>query len=135
MSDRRYPRTARVNELVREVLADELERLSDPRLGFVTLTGVDVTADLRQATVWYSVLDLRVGGAPADPASVHEDTADALRSATAHLRAVLGRQVRLKYTPELTFREDPAVAHGERVEQIIRRLHAADRGRSGEESP
>ena len=53
---RRYPRTARVNEVVREALGDELERLSDPRLGLVTVTGVDVNADLRQATVYYSAL-------------------------------------------------------------------------------
>lgn len=117
MPDRRYPRIARVNELVREVLADELERLSDPRLGFVTLTGVDVSTDLRQATVWYSVL--RMGDS-------HDDTADALASAEKHLKAVLARQVRLKYTPHLVFREDPAVAQGERVEQIIRQLHYSD---------
>ena len=49
---RRYPRTARVNEVVLETLAEELERLSDPRLGFVTLTGVEVSPDLRQATVY-----------------------------------------------------------------------------------
>ena len=53
---RRYDRTARVNEVVREVLADELERLSDPGLGLVTVTGVEVTPDLRQATVYYSAL-------------------------------------------------------------------------------
>ena len=53
---RNYPRTARVNEVVRETIAQELERLSDPRLGFVTLTGVDVKRDLRLADVYYSVL-------------------------------------------------------------------------------
>ena len=68
---RRYPRTARVNEVVLETLAEELERLSDPRLGFVTLTGVDVSPDLRQATVYYSVLG---------PAEQHEVTSKALRS-------------------------------------------------------
>ena len=55
-STRRYPRTARVNEVMLEVLADELERMSDPRLELVTLTGVDVAADLRHATVYYSAL-------------------------------------------------------------------------------
>jgi ribosome-binding factor A len=50
-SPRKYPRTARVNEVVREVLAEELERLSDPRLGLVTVTSVDVSPDLRHATV------------------------------------------------------------------------------------
>ena len=87
---RRYPRTARVNEVVLETLAEELERLSDPRLGFVTLTGVEVSPDLRQATVYYSVL---------------------------------GHQVRLKYLPRLSFREDPAITTGQRVEDIIRELH------------
>jgi ribosome-binding factor A len=130
MPDRRYPRTARVNELVREVLADELERLSDPRLGFVTLTGVDVTGDLRQATVWYSVLDLPGYIKDADPGKVHEDTADALRAATRQLKVVLGRQVRLKYTPDLVFREDPAMTTAERLEQIIRQLHADEPGES-----
>jgi ribosome-binding factor A len=132
MPDRRYPRTARVNELVREVLAEELERLSDdPRLGFVTLTGVDVTGDLRQATVWYSVLDLPGYIKDADPSQVHEDTAEALRAVTGHLKVVLGRQVRLKYTPDLLFREDPAMTQADRLEQIIRELHAAEPGARG----
>ncbi len=111
---RRYPRTARVNEVVLETLADEVERLSDPGLGFVTLTGVDVSPDLRQAIVYYSVL-----GA----VEQHEETAVALRRARKHLRAVVGKQVRLKYLPDLIFREDPAIAQGQRVEEIIRDLH------------
>jgi ribosome-binding factor A len=129
MPDRRYPRKARVNELVREVLAEELERMSDdPNLGFVTLTGVDVTGDLRQATVWYSVLDLPGYIKDADPSKVHEDTAEALRAVTGQLKAALGRQVRLKYTPHLVFREDPAMTQADRVEQIIRELHIGDTG-------
>ncbi|MGH9040865.1 MAG: ribosome-binding factor A [Acidimicrobiia bacterium] len=128
MPDRRYPRVARVNELVREVLAEELERVSDsdPRLGFVTLTGVDVTGDLRQATVWYSVLDLPGYIEDADPGQVHEDTADALRDITGHLKSVLGRQVRLKYTPDLIFKEDPALTQVDRLERILRELHSGE---------
>jgi ribosome-binding factor A len=118
---RRYPRTARVNEVVLETLADEVERLSDPGLGFVTLTGVDVSPDLRQAIVYYSVL-----GA----AEQHDETAVALRRARKHLRAVVGKQVRLKYLPDLIFREDPAIAHGQRVEELIREMH--DQSRKGE---
>jgi ribosome-binding factor A len=114
---RRYPRTARINEVVLETLADEVERLSDPRLGFVTLTGVEVSPDLRHATVFYSVL----GGE-----EQHEQTGKALRHAGSHLRAVLGREVRLKYLPELRFREDPAIAQGQRVEEIIRELHGQE---------
>lgn len=121
--ERRYPRIARVNELVKEVLADELERLYDPRLGFVTVTGVEVSADLRLATVYYSVLG---------PGEAHEQSAEALRSATPHLRRTIGRQVRLKYLPDLVFTEDPAMAQGERVEQIIRQLHAQESTRERE---
>ena len=146
---RRYPRSARVNEVVRETIAEEVERLSDPRLGLVTITGVDVSPDLRQATVYYSAIETVSGGrSRAQKRRRAEDarqdqrgddgarevesartaerlaaTRAALQSAAPHLRAELGRQVRMKYTPELTFREDPAVAHGSRVEEIIRELH------------
>jgi ribosome-binding factor A len=116
---RRYERTARVNEVVREVLADELERLSDPRLGLFTVTGVEVTPDLRQATVYYSAL------IPAEDEAEHErNTALALRQAIPQLQAAIGRQVRMKYTPHLVFREDPAIKTGERVDEILRRLHS-----------
>ncbi|MGH9025546.1 MAG: 30S ribosome-binding factor RbfA [Acidimicrobiia bacterium] len=106
---RPYPRRARVDEVVREALADEIERLSDPRLELVTVTGVDVSPDLRHATVYYSALTAE-----------HADVA--LRAAAPHLRAALGRQVRLKYLPELRFEEDPAIATGARVEEILRNL-------------
>jgi ribosome-binding factor A len=111
---RQYPRAARVNEVVRETLADELERMSDPRLGFVTLTGVEVSPDIRYADVYYSVL-----GTPEE----RMESSNALRSASPRLRAVIGKQVRLKFVPELRFREDPAVAHGQRIEEVIRSIH------------
>jgi len=114
---RKFPRTARINEVVREVLAEELERMSDPRLSMVTVTGVDVTRDLRHAKVYYAALGR------------HDDGIEtALRKATPHLRGVLGRQVRLKYLPELEFLLDPAIEHGQRVEEIIRSIHAEDSG-------
>lgn len=122
---RRYDRTARVNEVVREVVADELERLSDARLGFVTVTGVEVTPDLRQATVYYSAL-APVRGEPDAAAEAAEETALALRSVTPHLQAEINRQVRMKYTPHLVFREDPAIRTGERVDEILRQLHSED---------
>lgn len=122
---RRYERTARVNEVVREVLADELERLSDPRLGFVTVTGVEVTPDLRQATVYYSALTPARSDAEA-AAEAAKDTAAALRAATPHLQAEINRQVRMKYTPHLVFREDPAIRTGERVDEILRQLQSED---------
>jgi ribosome-binding factor A len=131
---RAYPRMARVNEVVREAIGDELERLSDPRLGLVTVTGVDVSADLRQATVYYSALgrsDKRgTGVVPELEPEQRASTQAALQAAAPHLRASLGRQVRLKYTPELTFREDPSIAAGDRIEAIIRDLHRDEARRS-----
>jgi ribosome-binding factor A len=116
---RRYDRLARVNEVVREVLAEELERLADTRMGFITVTGVEVTADLRQATVYYSAL------APAKgEAEKADETAESLREASPQLQAAISRQVRMKYTPILVFREDPAMRTGERVDEILRQLHS-----------
>jgi ribosome-binding factor A len=95
----------------------------------VTVTGVEVTPDLRQATVYYSAL--APAGADADArAEAARETAEALRSAAAHLQAEIGRQVRMKYTPHLLFREDPAIRTGERVDEILRRLHSE--GEEGE---
>jgi ribosome-binding factor A len=121
-NERRYPRTARVNELLREVLAEELERLADAdeRLELVTITGVDVDVDLRHATVLFS--------------SLASETADALEQARIRLQAAIGRQIRLKRTPQLAFAADPAVAAGDRVEDILREIRDADQvpGGSGE---
>src|SRR4051812_16760493 len=105
----RYPRTARVNKLIREVVADELERVDDERLGLLTITGVTVDPDLRHGTVWFASLP--------DPAP------EALAEHRPRLQAAIGRQARLKRTPELAFRADPAVSSGERVEGILRGLH------------
>ena len=121
---RRYDRTARVNEVVREVLADELERIGDPALGLLTITGVEVTPDLRQATVYYSALI--PGDSQQNPGDAEHNTAEALEAARAPLQAAIGRQVRMKYTPLLVFREDPAIRTGERVDEILRQLHSED---------
>lgn len=119
----RYSRMDRVNEVVREVIAEELERLSDPRLGFVTLSSVDVSGDLRHARAYYSVLGSE---------EEHADTHAALTAATSRIQAALGRQVRLKYLPKVEFLEDPSIEHGRRVEEIIRELQTGDE--SGGES-
>ncbi len=107
---RRYPRMARVNELVREVLAEQLELLqdSDDRLGLLTVTHVQVEPDLRRAKVLLS--------------SLSEHAEEALGEHRARLQAALGRQVRLRRTPQLSFAADPAVESGRRIEEILRGL-------------
>ncbi len=108
-------RLERAAEELREILAEEMPKLKDPRLGFVTVTGVKVTPDLRKAWVYYTVL-----GEERD----HRATAAALRSARSHLRTVLGHQIRMKFTPELEFEEDAGAAGGERVDELLRQIHA-----------
>jgi ribosome-binding factor A len=117
---RKYPRTARVNEVMLEVLADELERMSDPRLELVTLTGVDVTRDLSYATVYYSTL---AATAAAAPAATADNAADALTAATSHLRGLVGRQMRIRQVPKLTFEPDPGIIAGQRIEELLRGIH------------
>jgi ribosome-binding factor A len=104
----RYPRTARINHVIQEVVADELERIDDDRLGLLTVTGVQVDPDLRHAVVWLSSLS-----------SAGEEV---LGKHRVRLQAAIGRQMRLKRTPELRFRTDPAVESGQRVEDILRGL-------------
>ena len=113
-------RPARVSEEFREVLAEELLKLKDPRIGFVTVIGVKVTPDLRNAWVFYTTY-----GDERQRAS----TRAGLRSATPHLRAELGRQVRLKFLPELHFEEDTTIEHAQHIEELLRKLHGEQRGR------
>ncbi len=119
----RGSRMPRVDELLREVIADEVERLKDPGLGFVTITGVDTSPDLRRARVYYSVLG--------DDAQAEETKAAFLRAAS-RIRAVLGSQVRLKYLPELHFEPDTAIEQGMRIERILREL-GEERSEGGDE--
>ncbi len=107
-------RPGRVSEEFREVLAEEILKLKDPRLGFVTVTGVDVTPDLRRAVVRYTSMG--------DEAQ-RKATRAGLRSARAHLRSAIGRQVRMKFTPEIEFHEDAGPTHVERVEELLRQIH------------
>ena len=109
--ERRYSRLDRVNEVLREVIADELERVDDETLELVTVTGVKVEPDLRHAHVWFDTL--REG----------DDVAAALGRHRARLQGAIARGLRLKHTPELTFAPDPAIAIGTRVEEILRDLH------------
>ncbi|HYZ98651.1 MAG TPA: ribosome-binding factor A [Acidimicrobiales bacterium] len=131
---RDFPRTARLNHLVQEIVADEIERLDDDRLGLFTVTGVDVDPDLRHATVWYTALAAGddVNGEPGEAAGEASDGAgEALTAALAghrpRLQAAIARQARLKRTPELVFRPDTVIRQAERVEAILRELRD-DRG-------
>lgn len=103
----------RVNELVKEVIAEELRTLKDPAIGFVTVTAVETSPDLRHSRVFYTAL-----GSEEEQAA----SAAALARATPYLRSRLGAQVRLKYTPALEFRVDDSLATGMRIDSILRSI-------------
>ena len=109
MSDRML----RVNSTIREVLADEIERMSDSRLELVSVTAVETAPNLRQATVFIDVLGR----------NDQEDALAALRGSAKRLQSVIGREVRIKYTPTLEFAVDPGIIGGERIDQILRSLN------------
>ena len=119
----RYPRTARVNEVLIQIVADDLARLSDPRLALVTLTGADVSTDLAYATLYYSALGTD-GGPQSDEDA--KATASALAKAAPNLRRSLGHQVRWRNTPALRFEVDPSISAGQRIEEILREIHSHD---------
>jgi len=107
-------RIDRVGEEFREIIAVAIQGLKDPRVGFVTVTGVKVSPDLHVAWVYYTVLG---------DAKAAAGTRAALRSAAPHLRRELGRQIRLKVTPELRFEPDPLAVSAERVDKLLGQVH------------
>lgn len=113
MSDR----MRRVNAAVREVLSEAVGELKDPRIGFVTVTGVETTTDLRQAVVYVSVLGSE---------RKRELSIDGLQAAHGLLQARIARELRLKRTPQLTFQYDPTVERGVRMTQLIDELAPDD---------
>src|SRR6202008_1207114 len=106
-------RMRRVNESVRQVLAEALLELNDPRIGLVTVTGVDTTPDLRHATVYVSVLG---------SGRKRRATLDGLAAAHGVLQSRLARELRMKRTPQLTFEYDPFGERGVRVSPLIEEL-------------
>ncbi len=117
MSKTTSPRMRKVNELLREVIAEETTGLKDPRIGFLTITGVDTAPNLRNARVYYSVIG---------DDEQHKETAAALKSAAKRFQAVIGKQTRLKYTPVLEFLVDPAIDEGLRMDVLIQSLKAEE---------
>jgi ribosome-binding factor A len=113
-------RPDRVAEAIREEVATFLtEDVKDPRVqGLVTVTGVDVTRDLRHAKIFVSVL-----GTDTERAA----TFDGLASVAGHLRSRVGRALRLRVAPEIVFREDQSVAHAARIESLLAGLRDGDR--------
>jgi ribosome-binding factor A len=110
-------RMRRVNKAVREVLSEAMGELKDPRIGFVTITGVETSPDLRHARVYVSVLGAE---------NAKDESLAGLEAAHGVLQARLGRELRMKRTPQLAFEYDPTVEHGVRMTQLIDELAPKD---------
>ncbi|MFM2115140.1 MAG: ribosome-binding factor [Actinomycetota bacterium] len=115
-SAHRYPREARLNEILREVIADELTRIDDERLEFVTVTSVDVDAELNRGIVFFDSL----AGEAGDQAIL-----EVLEEHRRRIQSSIGKQVRAKKTPVLEFRPDEVIRAAERIDEVLR----ADRER------
>ena len=114
-------RTERVGEQIRELLARLLrEEVTDPRIGFVTLTRVDVAPDFSNARVYWSAVSKRP--VSADDSTPKADTAAGLASAAGFLRRGLARELSLRRTPELHFVHDPSLAEGAHTLSLLSEL-------------
>ncbi|HYY63069.1 MAG TPA: 30S ribosome-binding factor RbfA [Gaiellaceae bacterium] len=113
MSDR----MRRVNEAVRQVLSEAVGELKDPRIGFVTVTGVETSPDLRHAKVYVSVFGSEES---------RQESLAGLEAAHGVLQGRLARELRLKRTPQLAFEYDPTVERGVRMTQLIDELAPDD---------
>ncbi|WP_127580698.1 30S ribosome-binding factor RbfA [Paenibacillus koleovorans] len=111
-------RVGRVGEQIKKELSVIVQaELKDPRVGFMTVTGVDVTNDLSLAKVYLSVMGTE---------QQKEDTLKALVKATGFIRSELGKRIRLRKTPELQFLFDSSIAYGSRIDQLLTELNERD---------
>lgn len=107
-------RPRRVAELIKKEVSQMLQQeIKDPRIGFVTITDVEVSEDLRHAKVFVSVLD-------AD--ETKEETMEGLENAVGYVRRELGQRIRLRHTPEILFRYDDSIKRGARIFEILKDL-------------
>jgi ribosome-binding factor A len=117
---KRYPRSARVGETLREIIADELVRIDDERLSFVSVTGIDVDPELNRAIVFFDSLSGEDGD---------EEILEALSAHRVRLQSSIAKQIRTKKTPILHFEPDVSIRSAERIDEILR----ADRQRDAPE--
>jgi ribosome-binding factor A len=116
-----YKRSQRVSDLLREEIADIIFfKLKDPRIGFLTVTGVDVTDDLKIAVVYVSVLK------PEE----RRTTLDILNAAKSFIRSELSKRLKMKFIPSIDFRLDTSAEYGNRIEQLLSEIKEKDESSS-----
>ena len=109
-----HKRSDKVAEAIHELVSGLLVKgLKDPRIGFVTITGVKVTDDIRHATIFYTVM----GSDEAKKATFH-----GLNSAVGFIRKEVGKELRLRFSPELIFKYDESIEYGNRIDRILKEI-------------
>ncbi|HAF68965.1 MAG TPA: 30S ribosome-binding factor RbfA [Acidimicrobiaceae bacterium] len=121
-SGQNYDRTDRVSGLIREIVASELERIDDPRLFLISLTGVDVDRELAHATVWFH----------ASEDDDLEEVTEAFESHRQRMQQALSRQSRMRRTPAIHFQADRSIQEAGRIESILEELNMDGSGRQTE---
>lgn len=113
-----FKRSDKVAEAIHEEISTLLIKgVKDPRVGFVTLTGVKVTDDLRLATIFFSVIGSD---------EVRKETEAGLNSAKGYLRREIGKALRLRLVPDIIFRYDESIEYGSHIESLLRQIHETD---------
>ncbi|MBI4744418.1 MAG: 30S ribosome-binding factor RbfA [Actinobacteria bacterium] len=114
-----YPRSVRLAESLKKIISEYLHQdLKDPRIGFVTITNVEVTQDLKYATIFFSILEKK---------REIEKTILALENAKGHIRKKLGRELRLKFIPQLIFKIDHSLEATMRISKILNKIHQEEK--------
>lgn len=106
-------RVARIREEIKKEASEIIRKLKDPRVGFVTVTDVEVTGDLRHARIYVSVLG---------DAESKDETMNALAKATGFIRTEIGSRIRLRHTPEIQFAFDDSMERGARIFELLRQV-------------
>ena len=115
-----YKRSEKVAEAIHEMVSELLVKgLKDPRIGFVTITGVKVTDDLHLATIYFTVI-----GSEEEKIA----TEKGLNSARGFIRKEMGRNLRMRYVPDIVFRYDESVEYGNRIESLLKEITVKDDG-------
>ena len=108
-------RAERVESQLKKIISEIVQKeLKDPRIGFVTITGVDVSGDLQHAIVFFSVLGDK---------QQHEDTTKGLNSSAGYIRMLVGKKIKMRYTPQITFLFDESTEYSSRIDEIINKIH------------
>jgi len=116
-----YKRSQRVSDLLRKEIADIIiYRLKDPRIGFITVTGVDVTDDIKIARVYVSIFQ----------DEERKTTLEILNSAKSFIRSELSKRLRMKFIPSIEFRLDTSIEYGSRIEKLLKEIEGKGEGSS-----